>query len=143
MKRKYIFYLMIALIPMLCGCGNKTLVCSNVNDDFGMNVETIITAKYNKDKATSVKIDVKKNVLKSFVKYIDRLEKSLYDDYKAYEESGAKVSTKVNDNVINVHIEFNMKKLTEEQKNNLDISYVFNSKNIALEELEKNGYTCK
>lgn len=144
MKKVLLFGLCCTLF--LTGCGSKKLTCTKTETEEGLKMSTEV--KFNFDsKGEAIKKGNflgKAEVIEEYIKYIDEVKEILEEGYKDIKDvASIEITTK--DNTVTVKGKYDTSKLTEDQKDELYYSdlYDFGNYDEVKSEYEEMGYTCK
>ncbi len=144
--------IVLLLMAMLCGCGNKTLNCSynldNVQYGYHVNRHYLITYKGEYVKKVTIDEEIKTDT-DDMTNYFVDSNKAMYQDYQnRYKGYDYTIDTK--NNIVTSHVDMDYKKMDLEEyisdNKNYDKYYVgnhnFRVKGL-IKKLEDLGATCK
>lgn len=143
MKKVLMALAAMGIVLVLTGCGTETLTCTMSQDESGMKMNQKAVVTFEDNEVTKMKMDVEVEVDEAYANYISMMESMLESQFTQFSDNGAKVDVSSSDSKINVSIDMDVKKMTDEQKENLDMEDVYGSKDATKKALEEQGYTCK
>ncbi len=143
MKKGLMALAAMGIVLVLTGCGTETLTCTMSQDESGMKMNQKAVVTFEDNEVTKMKMDVEVEVDEAYANYISMMESMLESQFTQFSDNGAKVDVSSSDSKINVSIDMDVKKMTDEQKENLDMEDVYGSKDATKKALEEQGYTCK
>lgn len=143
MKKVLMALAAMGIVLVLTGCGTETLTCTMSQDESGMKMNQKAVVTFEDNEVTKMKMDVEVEVDEAYANYISMMESMLESQFTQFSDNGAKVDVSSDDSKINVSIDMDVKKMTDEQKENLDMEDVYGSKDATKKALEEQGYTCK
>ena len=143
MKKGLMGLVALCVMFILTGCGTETLTCTMSQEESGMTMNQKAVVTFENNEVTKMKMNVDVEVDDTYASYIGMMESMLESQFTQYSDNGAKVDVSSGDNKINVSIDMDVKNMTDEQKENLDMEDVYGSKDATKKELEEQGYTCK
>lgn len=143
MKKVVLMVVSFILVLTLSGCGKETLSCTKSGLESGMQMDQEVVADFNNNVVTNMDMDIKVNVGEQYKNYISTFKAALENQYKTYSDNGAKVNITTQDDLIDIKINFDVAKMTNKQRKNLNMTDIFGTKSATKKELEKQGYTCK
>lgn len=145
MKKIIKSLVVICMVALLSGCGNKTerLTCTMTKIDSTMTLNQELIAIFNNNEVTNMDMYMKVEVSESYIPYMDTFKTSFEEQFKSYSDNGVKVDITTEENFINVDMNYDFKNMTTEQKKNLNALDVYGTKEATKAALEKQGYTCK
>ena len=88
-------------------------------------------------------INVNAELDEAYVSAMDQIKASVEANLKQYKDNGGKLDITTEGNTINARVDFDLVKMSKEQKKNLNMVDVYGTKSATAKELEKQGYTCK
>lgn len=130
---------------LLSGCGTKTLSCSTTESDDGFSASQTIEAKFVGNEVTNVSLDMIMTLDDDFKDNKDLLISSLEESFQNYQnKEGLTLNiTDKSDNEVEVVLDADLKKMSDEDKKELDLIDTTGSYDATKKELEDEGYTCK
>lgn len=133
-----------AVALVLSGCGKtETLTCTMSQDESGMVMNSKIEAVFEGNEVTKIDLNIDATIDESLSAYITTMEDVIESQYEKYKKEGATVNVSSKDNVIKADLSFDLKKMSDEDKEELDLIDTKGTKEATKKELEKEGYTCK
>lgn len=132
--------MMIVIAFMLTGCGKQTLTCTTSQKQTGMTMNTKITALFENNEVTKMNLDVNIDVDNIYSDYAAAMKDMIDKQYDEYRKDGVTVNVTGEKNRVNASVVFDLKKMSDKDKKELD---VYGTKKATAKELEKQGYTCK
>lgn len=143
--KKFSFIIILTSVLFLTGCGGKTLKCSMVNDaneELKINQDIIVDFKEEKMVKLNMKISV--DLSDNYASYADELEKNFKNEYEKYnDKEGLEVKTTKNKKKVSLDFSANLEKMSDKDKEELDIVDSGQTMNDAKTSLEEAGYSCK
>lgn len=133
----------IVLAFLLTGCGKETLTCTSTQDQTGMTMNTEIVALFNNNEVTNMDLNIDVDVDDSYAEYVDTMRDSIDKEYDKYRKDGVTVNVTSEGKKINAKLVFDLQKMSDKDKKELDVVDVYGTKAATAKELEKQGYTCK
>lgn len=143
MKKIIMLLFVVVLTYMLTGCGKETLTCTSTQKQTGMTMNTEVVALFNNNEVTNMDLNIVFDVDDSYEDYIETIRESIDSQYDKYRKKGVTVNVTVEDKKINAKLVFDLKKMSNADKKDLDIVDVYGTKPATAKDLEKQGYTCK
>lgn len=126
---------------VLTGCGGKTLTCTMSEKENGMEMKQKVALTFKDDKNVKGKMEVSIKVDEESKEYLDLMKGMLDAAFEEYEEAGLKVDSKLKDTSLEISVEYDVDKLTDELKEDLD--YSDTTYEETKKDFEEEGYTCK
>ena len=145
-----LFGILVVSILFITGCGGeKTLTCTNSEEDSGIKMNQEITMTFKDDKVTYVKMSIDNEATDdTIIDNWDMFASMMESQFEESDEDGVKLSTD-NDNtnhIYNVSLEIDLEKASEDalKEYNLDgITDANATYEDTKKEAEDSGYTCK
>lgn len=126
---------------VLTGCGGKTLTCTMSEKENGMEMKQKVALTFKDDKNVKGKMEVSIKIGDEGKEYLDLMKGMLDAAFEEYEEAGLKVDSKSKKNSLTISVKYDVDKLTDELKKDLD--YSDTTYEETKKQLEDEGYTCK
>lgn len=145
MKKCLAVCLAVVMVGFATGCGSdtKTLTCTMNQNVAMMDMKQTVNVTFKKDSVTKMEIVQDVKVSDSYASYMDEIKESLEDEMESYKEMGLNVTTKTNGNNIKVSMTADLTKMSDKDKENLDLLDAKGSRSDAKKAFEDAGYTCK
>lgn len=159
---KKIKYLLIAAfsILLIAGCESnnvantnikeKTLTCTNSEEDSGLVMDEKVTIKFKNNKPYSIKMDLNTKVMDEEIKqYWDLFVQTLDEQYEEFEKTDGIEITKKSDDESYTYLltlEVDVDKAKKDDLTTLNLEDITNSNSTyedVKKEAEKDGFTCK
>lgn len=144
MKKYLVVGLAVVMMGFLTGCGSntKTLKCTMDQNVAMMDMKQTINVTFKKDTVTKMEVIQDVKVSDSYSSYMEEIEKSLKEEMDSYKEKGLKVETKTNGNNIKVTMVADLTKMSDEEKEGLDLVDAKGKMSDAKKAFEDQGYKC-
>lgn len=141
----------ILVIGLFCltGCGEKTLTCTNTEEDSGIKMEQAITMTFKDDKISRVKMSIDTVALDDDIKENwTSITETLESQYEESEEDGVKftITNDANNYRFNMTVDIDINKASDEAlaEYNLDnIDTETATYDSVLADAEADGFVCK
>jgi len=136
--------LLIGMILLLSGCGEKKLTCTKDDSNTGESSSYKMVLTYKKDTLTKMHATDAITLSDEYKDQIDDMVSkynSLYDDFNKIDGFKATVTGK--DNVITITVDTDVTKLSDDDKSSLGVNVYSTSYNDAKSNIEADGFTCK
>ncbi len=144
MKKYLAVGLAVVMMGFATGCGStKTLKCTMDQNVAMMDMKQTINITFKKDTVTKMEVIQDVKVDDSYSSYMSEIEKSLEQEMDEYKEKGLNVTTKTNGNNIKVSMVADLTKMSDEDKESLDLVDAKGKMSDAKKALEEQGYKCK
>lgn len=143
MKKMMMAFVAVVMMFVLTGCGTETLSCTMSQTQSGIKMDQEINATFVNNEVTNMYINVNAELDESYVSAMDQIKESVEANLKQYKDNGGKLDITTEGNTINARVDFDLAKMSKEQKKNLNMVDVYGTKSATAKELEKQGYTCK
>ncbi len=144
MKKYLAVCFAVVMVGFATGCGSdtKTLKCTMEQNVTMMDMTQTINVTFKKDTVTKMELVQDVKVADSYSSYMEEIEKSLTDEMNSYKEQGLDVTTKTNGNNIKVTLVADLTKMSDEEKESLDLLDAKGSRSDAKKAFEDAGYKC-
>ncbi len=144
MKKYLAVGLAVVMMGFATGCGStKTLKCTMDQNVAMMDMKQTVNITFKKDTVTKMEVIQDVKVDDSYSSYMSEIEKSLEQEMDEYKEKGINVTTKTNGNNIKVSMVADLTKMSDEDKESLDLVDAKGKMSDAKKALEEQGYKCK
>lgn len=144
MKKIIMPIALVGLALVLSGCGKtETLTCTMSQDESGMAMNSKIEAVFEGNEVTKLNLNIDAKVDESLSSYVPTMKSVIESQYEKYKKEGATVKVTSKDNTIKADLSFDLKKMSDEDKEELDLIDTKGTKEASKKDLEKEGYTCK
>ena len=145
MKKGVLFTALVASCVLLSGCGTKTLSCSKTEKDSGFSAEETIKAKFVGNEVTNVSLNMTMTLDDEFKDNKDLFISMLEEQFTNYKnKDGLKFEIKSkSDTEIDLTMDADLKKMSDDNKKELDLIDTKGSYDATKKELEDQGFTCK
>lgn len=143
MKKIMMTLVAVVMMFVLTGCGTETLSCTMSQNQAGIKMNKEINATFVNNEVTNMYINVNAELDEAYVSAMDQIKASVEANLKQYKDNGGKLDITTEGNTINARVDFDLAKMSKEQKKNLNMVDVYGTKSATAKELEKQGYTCK
>lgn len=143
MKKIMMTLVAVVMMFVLTGCGTETLTCTMSQTQTGMTMDQEMNATFVNNEVTKMDINIKAELDEAYVSAMDQIKSSVEANLKQYKDNGGKVEITSEGNVINAKVDFDLSKMSKDQKKKLNMVDVYGTKSATAKELEKQGYTCK
>ena len=146
-----LFGILAVSVLLITGCGNseKTLTCTNSEEDSGLKMSQEITMTFKDDKINYLKMSIDNEATDdTIIDNWDMFASMMESQFEASDEDGVKLSTD-NDStnhIYNVSLEIDLEKASEDalKEYNLDgITDANATYEDTKKEAEADGFTCK
>lgn len=134
----------------LTGCGGKTLSCTMNQNESGMDMKSKMVVKFDSKGTEVKKVNVEMNItvsddakktMESLGMSMEDLSETMSSSFDDLKESGFSVDSKVKNNTISFKANIDSSKLTDEQKEDMNLNG--DSIDSIKKDLESSGFTCK
>lgn len=144
MKKFLVLCVSVLAVGGVTGCGSKTLTCTQTEEQGSMKMEQTVVAKFTNDKATKVDMTMEMVLDDEYKEFLSTFEKQLSSEFEKLEgKDGVSIKTTTKDNSIKVDLSADLKKISDETKEELDFSDELGTYEETKKEFESQGYTCK
>lgn len=143
MKKITKFLFVVILIICLSGCIKKTerITCIKTYIDYKYILDEKIIIIFNNNKPTNMDMYVSIELDKDLnEEEKNNIKFNITNELDKYKNEGVKITKEESIRIINLDMNFNLKKIN---KDNIEFLRNFSNKNETLNILEKEGYTCK
>lgn len=151
MRGVKLFALLTVSLLLITGCGNseKTLTCTNTEEDSGLKMSQEVTMTFKDDKVTYVKMSIDNEAVDdTIIDNWDMFVSMLEGQFDEKSEDG--VSLKINNNtdkhIFNVSLEIDLEKATDDALSTYGLDGI-TDENASYEDTKKDaeadGFTCK
>lgn len=136
--------ILVAVALVLSGCGKtETLTCTMSQDESGMVMNSKMEAIFEGNEVTKIDLNIDAKIDESLSAYVTTMEDVIEAQYEKYKKEGTTVNVSSKDNVIKADLSFDLKNMSDKDKEELDLIDTKGTKEATKKELEKEGYTCK
>ena len=145
MKKSILFGTLVASSILLSGCGTKTLSCSKIETADGYSANETVEAKFVGNEVTNFKLSMTMTLDDEFKDNMDLFKSMLEEQFSSYKnKDGLKfeINSK-NDIEIDLVLDADLKKMSDDDKKELDFIDTKGSYEATKKEFEDDGYTCK
>lgn len=150
MREVKLFAILTAVVLLVTGCGGeKTLTCTNSEEDSGIKMNQEVTMTFKDDKVTYVKMSIDNEATEdTIIDNWDMFASMLDSQFEETDKDG--VSLKTNNNkdkhIYNVSLEIDLTKATDDALEEYGLNGI-TEENASYEdtkkEAEADGFTCK
>ena len=146
-----IFGILAVSVLLITGCGNseKTLTCTNSEEDSGLKMTQEVTMTFKDDKVSYVKMSVDNEATDdAIIENWDMFVSMLETEFEETSKDGVKLTTNNNANkhIYNVSLEIDLEKASEDALKEYGLSSI-TEENASYDETKKSaeddGFTCK
>ncbi len=150
MRGVKVFGVLLIAVFFITGCGGeKTLTCTNTEEQSGISMDQEVTMTFKDDKVTDVKMSINSKATSSLIKNNwDTFASAMDKQFEEKNEDGIKLS-KTNDadnHSYKVELDIDLEKASDDALSEYGLSGITNSK-ASYEETKKDaedsGFTCK
>lgn len=134
----------------LTGCSNeKTLTCTNKEEQSGISMGQKVVMTFKNDKVSYVKMSIDNKATDSTIKdNWDMFASMMAEQFKEKEETGVSLTTKNNkeEHTFNVTLEIDLTKAKDDALEEYGLDGIANEKTTyedTKKEIESKGFTCK
>ncbi len=143
-KKIIMSIVLILLVVVLSGCTrNQTLTCEMNKNQSGINMNTKVETIFKNDHVVKLNLYIDAKLDESLSSYATTFESVLKNEYEKYKKEGTVVDVSTSGNTVKANLSFDLNKMSEKDKKELDIINTKGTKNATKTEFEKEGYTCK
>lgn len=146
MKKNLTVAILAIILSVSVGCGNKTKVldCSMVDEQSTGTMTQNIKATFKKNEVTKISLSIDLELEDSYLKYVDKFMSTIDSKYEKYnDKKGVSAKTEKNDKGFVLKIDADLDKMSDEDKEELDMIDSSGDYDATKKYLEEQGYTCK
>ena len=142
MRKMLMALVAVLMLLALTGCGTQTLTCTMSQSQTGMSMDQKVDATFVNNEVTEMNMKIDVTLDDQYASYADTMKSTLEEEYKVFSDNGGKVNVSGEGNIINIAIDLDVKNMTNEQLENLNMGDIYGTKSATAKELEEQGYTC-
>ena len=146
MKKGLGILLVSVFTLVLCGCGgNKVLECSTTTSSYGINATINLKANFKGNEITNMSTETVATVSDTYLPYMNTFVESFKETYDTdtYKQEGITTEVTSDDKAIYANVYYDLAKMSDEAKENLNMSDVYGTYDATRDAMIEQGYTCK
>ncbi len=151
MRGVKLFGILTVSVLLITGCGNseKTLTCTNSEEDSGLTMSQEVTMTFKDDKISNVKMSIDSEATDdTIIDNWDMFASMMETQFEESNKDGVKLSTNndTNKHIFNVSLEIDLEKASDDALSEYGLDGIADESATyedTKKEAEDSGYTCK